>query len=302
MNKSKVGNPISKGWYADPEARIFNDTYWIYPTYSASYEEQTYFDAFFSKDLITWTKVENILEKKDFSWVTKAIWAPSPIEFKGKFYIYFAANDIQSDFELGGIGVGVSDTPNGPFKDALGEPIIKQFYNGAQPIDPHVFQDKDGTMYLYYGGWGHCNIVKLNEDMISIGKFDDGQRIKEITPKDYVEGPCMITRNDKYYFMWSEGGWDGDNYCVAYAISNSPEGPFIRKGKILEKDYTVAVGAGHHGMINVPNTDKWYIVYHRRPLGETNSNHRVVCVDKLFFNEDDTIQPVKMTFLGVKPV
>ena len=55
-------------------------------------------------------------------------------------------------------------------------------------------------------------------------------------------------------------------------------------------------------MINVPNTDKWYIVYHRRPLGETNSNHRVVCVDKLFFNEDDTIQPVKMTFLGVKPV
>lgn len=300
MKEITSGNPIFQGWYADPEARIFENTYWIYPTYSAKYEEQTFFDAFYSKDLVTWTKVEKILDKKDFAWVHKAVWAPSPIEHKGKYYIYFAANDIQSNSELGGIGVGVADTPKGPFKDAIGAPLISQFYNGAQPIDPHVFKDDDGSVYLYYGGWGHCNIVKLNDDMISICGVDGDADYKEITPENYVEGPCMIKRRNLYYFMWSEGGWGGPDYAVSYAISESPMGPFKRKGKILSKDYNVAVGAGHHGIINAPNSDNWYIVYHRRPLEEKEANSRVVCIDEMLFNDDLSIEPVKMTFSGVK--
>ena len=110
----------------------------------------------------------------------------------------------------------------------------------------------------------------------------------------------MIKRKGKYYFMWSEGGWGGPDYCVAYAISDSPTGPFERRGKILEKDLNVAVGAGHHGVICLPGSDQWYIVYHRRPLGETNGNFRVICIDELLFNEDLTIKPVVMTFSGVE--
>lgn len=296
----KSGNPLFPGWYADPEARIFAGRYWIYPTYSDVYEKQTFFDAFYSEDLLTWTKAERILDPSGVAWARKAVWAPSPIEAGGKYYLYFAANDIQSDAELGGIGVAVAGRPEGPFVDPLGKPLIERFVFGAQPIDPHVFIDDDGTPYLYYGGWGHCNVVKLKADMISLDAHEDGEVFKEVTPSGYVEGPCMLKRNDLYYFMWSEGGWGGPDYSVAYAISESPLGPFERVEKILSADPNVATGAGHHGFLNVPGTDDWYIVYHRRPLEETEANHRVVCIERMEFREDGTIKPVQLTFEGVE--
>ncbi|MBW4839995.1 MAG: glycoside hydrolase family 43 protein [Paenibacillaceae bacterium] len=302
MNEERInqsGNPLFPGWYADPEARIFQDRYWIYPTYSAPYEMQTFFDAFYSTDLTEWTKAERILKMEDITWASKALWAPSPVERNGKFYYYFAANDIQSDDELGGIGVAVADQPEGPFRDAIGKPLIDRFHFGAQPIDPHVFLDDDGCAYLYYGGWGHCNVAKLSEDMVHLDTFADGTMFKEITPEHYIEGPCMFKRHGVYYFMWSEGGWTGPDYSVAYAMSDSPVGPFQRVGKILQQDPDIATGAGHHGFLQIPDSDEWYIVYHRRPLSETDANHRVVCMDRMLFEEDGRIQPVQMTHEGV---
>ncbi|WP_090573507.1 glycoside hydrolase family 43 protein [Paenibacillus sp. OV219] len=299
MLKRTSGNPIFEGWYADPEARIFDNKYWIYPTYSAPYEEQTHFDAFYSTDLIEWTKVDRILEMSSISWAWRALWAPSPIERGGKYYYYFAANDIQSDDEIGGIGVAVADRPEGPYRDAIGKPLIDKFHHGAQPIDPHVFIDDDGSAYLYYGGWGHCNVVKLDDDMISIDNFEDGETFKSVTPEHFVEGPCMIKRDGFYYFMWAEGGWGVPDYSVAYAKATSPLGPFERVGKILQQNPAVATSAGHHGMIQVPDTDEWIIVYHRRPLTETDRNHRVVCLDRMEFEEDGSIRPVQLTFEGV---
>ncbi|MFX9185040.1 family 43 glycosylhydrolase, partial [Acinetobacter baumannii] len=81
-----------------------------------------------------------------------------------KYFFFFGANDIQNDQQNGGIGVAVASDPQGPFKDYLGKPLIKQFHNGAQPIDQFVFKDVDGQYYLIYGGWGHCNIAILNKD------------------------------------------------------------------------------------------------------------------------------------------
>ncbi|WP_010270358.1 glycoside hydrolase family 43 protein [Paenibacillus senegalensis] len=298
-NQRSSGNPVIPGWYADPEARIFEGRYWIYPTCSAPYDDQISFDAFYSEDLVEWTKVERILERSHVPWAKRAMWAPSPIERNGRYYYYFAANDIQSNDELGGIGVAVSDRPDGPFHDALGYPLIGQFHHGAQPIDPHVYIDDDGTAYLYYGGWGRCNVVRLNEDMTSLGAFPDGEIFKEITPQGFVEGPCMIKRKGSYYFMWAEGGWGGPGYSVAYAKSSSPLGPFTRVAKILQQNPAVATGAGHHGMIQIPGSDDWFIVYHRRPLSETDANHRVVCIDRLHFDDNGFILPVAMTFTGV---
>lgn len=297
--KQTSGNPIFPGWYADPEARIFNNQYWIYPTYSAKYEEQVFLDAFSSNDLVNWTKHARILDTASVKWAKKAVWAPSIIKNGKAYYLFFGANDIQNDQQHGGIGVAVSSRPEGPFKDHLGKPLIDKFHNGAQPIDQFVFQDNDGQFYLLYGGWRHCNIAKLNKDFTGFIPFDDGTTFKEITPKGYVEGSFMFRKDNKYYFMWSEGGWTGPNYSVAYAVADTPFGPFERIGKILQQDSTVATGAGHHSVIQVPKTDKWYIVYHRRPLGETNGNHRVTCIDEMKFDEQGRIQPVRITFEGV---
>ncbi len=298
--KARAGNPVFPGWYADPEGIVFGQQYWIYPTYSAPYKQQVFLDAFSSPDLVNWKKHSRIVDTAAVKWAWRAMWAPAIVEKDGKYFLFFAANDIQSDKEPGGIGIAVADKPEGPFNDYLGKPLIDKFYNGAQPIDQFVFKDNGGQYYIIYGGWRHCNIAKLSTDFTAIIPFEDGQLYKEITPQGYVEGPVMFIRKGKYYFMWSEGGWTGPDYSVAYAIADSPFGPFQRIGKILQQDPAVATGAGHHSVINVPGTDKWYIVYHRRPLGETDGNARVTCIDDMEFDENGMIKPVKISFEGVK--
>ncbi|WP_343303025.1 glycoside hydrolase family 43 protein [Chitinophaga niabensis] len=299
-NAQKAGNPVFPGWYADPEGIIFNKQYWIYPTFSAPYNKQVFFDAFSSPDLVKWTKHSRILDTSAVKWAKRAMWAPSIIEKDKKYYLFFGANDIQKDSELGGIGVAVADKPQGPYKDHLGKPLIDKFHNKAQPIDQFVFHDKDGQYYLIYGGWRHCNIAKLNKDFTGFIPFEDGSVFKEITPDKYVEGPFMFIKDGKYYFMWSEGGWTGPDYSVAYAIADSPLGPFKRVDKILQQDSTIAKGAGHHSVIHVTKNNSWYIVYHRRPLTETGANSRETCIERMYFDEQGFIKPVVITKEGVE--
>lgn len=292
------GNPVFEGWYADPEGIIYDDTYWIFPTWSDVYENQTFFDCFSSKDLVNWTKHSSVLDSSAVKWAKKAMWAPSIIRKDGKYYFFFGANDVHEG-EIGGIGVAVSDRPDGPYKDLLGKPLINEIVNGAQPIDQFVFHDDDGSYYMYYGGWGHCNIVRLNDNFTGLVPFEDGTIYREVTPENYVEGPFMFKKNGKYYFMWSEGGWGGPDYSVAYAIADSPFGPFKRIAKILQQDPEVATSAGHHSVMHVPGSEDYYIVYHRRPLNDTARDHRVTCIDRMTFDENGFINPVKMTFEGV---
>ena len=197
VEKKMSGNPIFPGWYADPEGIVFDDEFWIYPTLSmlhgedvekykahaerkckATYKDfivQTHFDAFSSKDLVHWTKHPEVLSMENISWFDNALWAPSIIKANDKYYLFFGANNIQNNDQVGGIGVSVSDKPEGPFKDALGKPLIGEIVNGAQPIDQFVFRDDDGQYYMYYGGWGHCNMVRLNDDLLSLKPFEDGE-------------------------------------------------------------------------------------------------------------------------------
>jgi predicted alpha-1,6-mannanase (GH76 family) len=292
------GNPVFTGWYADPEVIVYGDRYWIYPTFSAAYEQQVHFDCFSSPDLVNWTKHENIIDTTEVKWAKRAMWAPGVISNGGKYYFFFAANDVHPG-EVGGIGVAVADKPEGPYRDLLGKPLINENVNGAQPIDQFVFKDTDGSWYMYYGGWRHCNVVKLKPDFTGLEPLPDGELFKEVTPEGYVEGPVMFMRNGKYYFMWSEGGWTGPNYRVAYAIADHPFGPFEPLGTVLQQDRQVATGAGHHSVLNIPGTDEWYIVYHRRPLTETSPHHRVTCIDKMEFDAGGRILPVKITDKGV---
>jgi beta-xylosidase len=296
--KMKSGNPVFPGWYADPEAVIFDSTYWIYPTYSDDFDKQVFMDAFSSSDLVNWKKHERIMDTSQVSWAKRAMWAPAIIRKDDKYFLFFSANDVHQG-EVGGIGVAVSDNPEGPFKDYLGKPLINEIANGAQPIDQYVFQDTDKSYYMIYGGWGHCNIVKLKDDFTGLMPFHDGQIFHEVTPEGYVEGPIIFRRNSKYYFMWSEGDWGGPDYRVAYAISDSPFGPFARIGTVLQQDTTVATGAGHHSVLKHPVEDKWFIVYHRRPLNETAGNSRHTCIDKMEFDSNGLIKPVKITVEGV---
>lgn len=202
-----TGNPVFPGWYADPDFRILDGQYWIFPSVSAPYEDQTYFDAFSSHDLLSWTLHPRVLDFASVPWSTnRAAWAPTVTERNGAYFMYFSAGD-----GAGGIGVARSDSgPGGPYVDVLGRPLIGgegQTVFGAEPIDPDVFveeADESGYRrpYLYFGGWSHGVVVELNDDMVSVKE----ETFREITPPGYVEAPWMLKRGGRYYYMYSVGG------------------------------------------------------------------------------------------------
>ncbi len=287
------GNPLFPGWYADPEIHVFNGRYYLYPTGSRSFDEQATFECWSSDDLTNWRNEGVILNLKDVGWSTNyAAWAPSCAQSPrdGKFYFYFSAGDGA------GIGVAVSDSPAGPFRDAIGIPLVSGYPFGAQAIDAHCFQDDDGRAYLYFGGHNKCVVGALTPTMCAFHRA-----FRDITPSpNYVEGPFMVKRCGLYYLMWSEGNWGDHSYLAAYGIADNPYGPFEHAGKILENNPEVANGAGHHSALQLPNTeDEWVICYHRRPLSESNAHHRVVCLDRLVFGDDGSIAPVTLTHQGI---
>ncbi|MFE2484035.1 family 43 glycosylhydrolase [Streptomyces mirabilis] len=290
-------SPVLPGLNADPDVHYLDGQYWIYPT-TDGYAgwSGTSFKAYSSKDLVHWKDHGVILDLgPDVSWADKNAWAPAIAERDGKYYFYFCAEQQ--------IGVAVADSPAGPFKDALGRPLVAKGQFTGQMIDPAVFTDDDGQSYLYWGN-GHGYVVPLNTDMVSF----DGSQVRDITQPDFREGSFVVKRRGTYYFMWSEDDTRSENYHVAYATGPSPLGPWTKRGTILSKrpEYGIK-GTGHHSVVNVPGTDDWYIVYHRFALNGPgkaggDGTHRETTIDRMEFAADGTIEPVVPTLESIRPV
>ncbi|MET9381448.1 family 43 glycosylhydrolase [Streptomyces sp. NPDC002928] len=285
-------SPVLPGLNADPNIVRFGDTFYMYPT-TDGFDgwSGTQFKAYSSTDLVHWKDHGVILDLgPDVSWADSRAWAPTIAEKDGKYYFYFCAD--------ANIGVAVSDSPTGPFKDALGKPLLKAGDFSGQMIDPAVFTDDDGQSYLYFGN-GHAYVVPLGADMTSV----DTSKVEDITPSGYNEGSFVIKRNGTYYFMWSENDTRDENYRVAYATGPSPTGPWTKQGVILSKDLSLGIkGTGHHSVVHVPNTDDWYIAYHRFAIPGGDGTHRETTIDKLEFDADGLIKKVVPTLTSIDPV
>jgi len=292
-------NPILAGSYADPEVLYAEKTgkYYIYPT-SDGFKSWTgdYFKAFSSEDLKTWNDEGVILDlKKDVSWANRNAWAPTIIEKKHsegnyKYYYYFTAAQK--------IGVAVADDPSGPFVDS-GKPLIDRLPEGmdrGQNIDPDVFTDpKTGKTYLYWGNY-FMAVCELNDDMMSVKPNTTKVLIHNDTY--HSEGVEVFYRDGYYYFTWSKNDTRSPDYQVRYVKSTSPTGSIdASEGEIiLSKDESKGIYAtGHHAVLQIPNKDEWYIIYHRfqRPngikMGRDAGYNREVCIDKLEFGTDGSI-------------
>jgi len=289
-------SPVLPGLTADPDVHYLDGQYWIYPT-SDGYANWggTSFGAYSSRDLVHWQDHGVILDLgPDISWADKNAWAPAVAERDGNYYFYFCAEQQ--------IGVAVADSPAGPFKDVLGQPLIRKGQFAGQMIDPAVFTDDDGQSYLYWGN-GHAYVLPLNADMTSY----DATKVKDITTDNFREGSFVVKRKGTYYFMWSEDDTRSENYHVAYATGPSPLGPWTKRGTILSKNPEYGIlGTGHHSVVNTPGTDDWYIVYHRfalngpgKPGGD--GTHRETTIDRLWFAADGTIRPVVPTLGSISP-
>jgi arabinoxylan arabinofuranohydrolase len=251
--------------------------------------------------------MENVIIdlKKDVIWADRNAWAPcieeKLIDGEYKYFYYFTAAQK--------IGVAVSDNPTGPFVD-LGRPLVNtrpKGVRGGQEIDPDVFTDPlSGKSYIYWGN-GYLAGVALNADMMSY----EQKSVKVMTPtKSFREGVYVFFRKGIYYFLWSEDDTRSPNYKVCYATSTSPLGELTipENNIVIQKSPKDGIyGTGHNSVLQVGDTDEWYLVYHRfnRPRGITMGGdagfNREVCMDQLQFNEDGSIIEVIPTVSGVTP-
>ncbi len=295
-----VGSPVLPGLYADPNVAVYGGRFWIHPTTDGfSGWSGTRYKAFSSTDLVHWNDHGVILDLAgDVSWADNSAWAPATAERNGRYYLYYSGGRASGDTRKQ-LGVAVADSPAGPFRDALGRPLVAAGTYGGQAIDPAVFTDDDGQSYLYWGQ-GYSHQVRLNADMVS---FDPAQ-VKTYRPTGYNEGSFVFKRNGLYYLLWSENDTRSEDYQVAYATSTSPTGPWSgRKGTILSKDLSLGIKAtGHCSVVRVPGTDRWYIVNHRFAIPGGDGTHRETTIDRLEFNSDGTIKRVVPTLGSIAPV
>lgn len=307
-------NPIVQTHFTpDPAPMVYNGRVYVYsgddiPGYDFYY--MTKWRVCSSADMVNWTDHGVPISLESFSWARDRAWASQCIERNGKFYWYICVQTVDNNIA---IGVAVADQPTGPFKDAIGKPLVS---NGSWAnIDPTVFVDDDGQAYLY---WGNPNLyyVKLNKDMISYagdilqvpqtvesfggvraprngGSSPVGEPDKDM----YVEGPWFYKRSGKYYQMFA--GMTKSVECLSYAMSNSPTGPWKYQGKIMTGQLANSF-TNHGGIIDFKGNS--YLFYHTGLLPGGGSYGRSTAVEQFKYDADGTIPSIKMTKEGVQPV
>ncbi len=246
------------------------------------------YHVFSSANLTSWIDHGVIVSQNKVAWVDSnaySMWAPDCIYRNGKYYFYFPS--IKKDTADGkgfGIGVAISDKPNGPFIPEP-KPIKK-----VRGIDPCPFIDKDGQAYLYWAA-RNIYIAKLKDNMVELAS--EPQIIPNLPEYGLKEGPFIFERNGIYYLTYPHVQYKTEG--LEYAMSNSPLGPFKVAGVIM--DESPNCWTNHQSIIQFKK--QWYLFYHNSDLSPKFDKNRSIRADSLFFNSDGTIKKVIPTFRGV---
>jgi hypothetical protein len=316
-----IGQPlISEIYTADPSAHVFNGKIYIYPSHDidTGTTAEGDGDKFDMNDyrVLSMDSADGpatlhdvALKLEDIPWASRQLWAPDAAEKDGKYYLFFPAKNKEQIFQ---IGVATSDSPTGPFK-AEPEPI-----KGSFSIDPAVFKDDDGAYYMYFGGiWGgqlqrwasgsyvaedkypasnepaySPKIARMSDDLLQFAETPkdvqilDGGGVPLLgtdTNRRFFEAAWVHKFNGKYYLSYSTG----DTHFIAYAIGDTPYGPFTYKGMVLAP---VLGWTNHHSIVK--HNEKWYLFYHDSQLSGGQTHLRNVKVTELVHNDDGTINTI----------
>lgn len=253
----------------DPYVLLASDGF--YYMYGTTDQDNGY-DAYRSENLTDWESIGRVYEgRTDGSWTESCFWAPEVYERDGRYYMFFSSNwnhNPEGELENFRIGVAVSDSPAGPFKDLYDKPI---FDPGYPIIDADVLFDEDGKCYLYYSRccYKHPVESEISKWARDKGMFDEieeswvygvelrpdfsgviGEPVALLCPpssmsdaqsewesrsvtcgeanRRWTEGSYIIKKDGTYYMMYSANFFGGENYAIGYATSLSPLGPFTK--------------------------------------------------------------------------
>ncbi|WP_327256335.1 family 43 glycosylhydrolase [Streptomyces sp. NBC_01244] len=295
---ARADNPIVQHVYtADPAPLVHDGRVYLYTGHDEDGSTSSFvmndWRVWSSADMVNWTDHGSPLSLNTFSWAGANAWAGQAVERDGKFYWYVPVS-VRATGQFA-IGVAVSDSPTGPFRDALGHPLVEN-----SEIDPTVFIDDGGQAYLY---WGNPNLwyVKLNADMTSYAgspvriplttegfgsRTDNPDR-----PTLYEEAPWVYKRNGLYYMVYAA------KCCsefIAYSTAPSPTGPWTYRGTVMPAQGNSFTN--HAGIVDFQGNS--YFFYHNGALPGGGGFTRSVAVEKFSYNADGTIPTINMTTAG----
>lgn len=305
-------NPAISAMYTpDPAPYVHGDKLYLFVDHDeddALYFKMKDWILFETEDMVNWTYLGTPVTTATFGWAAQGdrAWASQAVEHKGKWYWYVCCNTADGKDAL---AVAVADHPQGPYKDALGEPLAI----GFGFIDPTVFIDNDGTPYLFWGNKGFW-YGKLNDDMITFANgyqqvpgYTDPESFgplqskmdwsigKERMMTQYEEGPWVSRRGDLYYAVYPAGGVPE---YMAYSTAPTIDGPWTFRGRIMNEapnSFTI-----HGGNVHYKGND--YMFYHDGLLPNGGGFRRSTSIEEFWFNADGSIPFIPFTRQGVKPV
>jgi len=290
-------NPFIRQIYtADPSARVFPDgRLYVYPSHDVDpprgCDLMDKYHVFSTDDMVNWKDHGEIVNASQVPWGRKEggfMWAPDCVYKNGTYYFYFPHPSGTDWNKTWKVGIATSESPTSGF---VVQGYLELGGDSHAMIDPNIFIDDDGQAYFYYGGGGRCVGAKLKDNMTELA-----QPLAAMEGlKDFHEATWVFKRNGLYYLTYADNNTvnrKGANR-LNYATSKSPLGPWTYGGVYLDP---TGCDTSHGSVVEYKG--QWYAFYHNDVLSG-RGNLRSICVDKLFFNPDGTIQMVVQT--GLKP-
>ncbi|WP_010521874.1 family 43 glycosylhydrolase [Aquimarina agarivorans] len=212
-----------------------------------------------TNDLKTWVKETVIHPNDTYFGPEPNCWAGDFAQKDGKYYWYFSNKFFDT-------GVMIADKPGGPYKDALGKPLLSKGLAPTNSYDPEVYEENGVYTIIWGAGTYYC--ATLGEDMLSLA--DKPQKIEiynsDGTYRNTDDKPTMFKRNEYYYLVWG----------AHYAMSKELRGPY---------DYKGAFYSGGHGSI-FNWKGQWYVVHEHHDI---SMFYRGIMLKTMYFNPDGTV-------------
>jgi xylan 1,4-beta-xylosidase len=269
---------------ADPTIFYEDGQYYLYGTGS-----NRGFEVYQSSDLQSW---HGPVGKKDGghallmgdSYGSKGFWAPQIFKHKGKYYMAYTANEH--------IAIAESDSPLGPFVQKTIGPVS----GPGKQIDPYIFEDTDGQLYLYHVRLKQGNrifVAKLKEDLSDIDSASTKECISAMLPWENTaksdwpvsEGPTVVKRGGLYYLLYSCNDFRNIDYAVGYATATSPMGPWTKNpaNPIISRALTGWNGIGHGDLVTAKDGQLYYVLHTHN--SNTSVHRRKSAIIKVSFTK-----------------